>query len=302
MWRAGANGTASGQRVRVGCARMNLTRRFLALPVALLALVAAGCGKKEEPTTSEPPKQPSTLAITATGEGATPTYKAPAEVEGGAVTISFTNNAKGEANAQLVKVEGEHPDQEVVAQLGAAMENKPVEDWFGAAGGVGETKPGQTASVTQVLEPGTYYILGGEKPPEGAPTKFEVTEGDAPLPEAEAKVIATDYAFSGLNLKPGKVTLSNEGKQWHHFLAAEMKPDATLADVKKFLQTEQEGPPPFVGSESALESTVMDGGVAQIVDADLKPGRYAFYCFVADQKGGPPHVAKGMISEVNVQG
>jgi hypothetical protein len=44
----------------------------------------------------------------------------------------------------------------------------------------------------------------------------------------------------------------------------------------------------------------MDGGVKQIVEADLKPGRYVFMCFIADRGGGPPHVAKGMVSEITV--
>ncbi len=31
------------------------------------------------------------------------------------------------------------------------------------------------------------------------------------------------------------------------------------------------------------------------------PGKYAFCCFIADQQGGPPHVVKGMVSEVAVE-
>jgi hypothetical protein len=45
----------------------------------------------------------------------------------------------------------------------------------------------------------------------------------------------------------------------------------------------------------------MDGGVSQIVDANLEPGSYAFFCFISDKTGGPPHVVKGMVSEVSVE-
>lgn len=46
---------------------------------------------------------------------------------------------------------------------------------------------------------------------------------------------------------------------------------------------------------------MLDGGVSQPVEFTGKPGKYAFFCFIADTKGGPPHVVKGMISEVVVQ-
>jgi hypothetical protein len=36
------------------------------------------------------------------------------------------------------------------------------------------------------------------------------------------------------------------------------------------------------------------------VNLDLKPGRYAFYCFISDRQGGPPHAVKGMVAEVEV--
>jgi uncharacterized cupredoxin-like copper-binding protein len=281
--------------------------RALYLSVGLLMLVAlvAGCGDDDEEDSADSgstTEQPAgSLKITASGSEKALEFEAPATVPSGAVNIEFTNNTKDEVDAQLVRIDGEHEDAEVIAQLGGATQGKPVEDWFHAAGGAGEAKPGQTSTVTQVLEPGTYYVVGGEEPPKGPPTKFEVSAGEAAeLPQTEAKVIATEYAFTGQNLKPGeKVELRNEGKEWHHFIASQMKPDATIEEVKKFLETEK-GEPPFAGEDNEVSSTVMDGGVSQIVDVDLKPGKYAFFCFIADRKGGPPHVQKGMISEVTV--
>ena len=44
----------------------------------------------------------------------------------------------------------------------------------------------------------------------------------------------------------------------------------------------------------------MDGGKAES-SANLEPRECAFFCFVSDkQTGGPPHVVKGMVSEVEV--
>lgn len=40
----------------------------------------------------------------------------------------------------------------------------------------------------------------------------------------------------------------------------------------------------------------------QITELDLaRKGKYALLCFVSDRKGGPPHVAKGMVAEVTVR-
>ena len=46
---------------------------------------------------------------------------------------------------------------------------------------------------------------------------------------------------------------------------------------------------------------MLDAGVSQTLDFKGEPGKYAFFCFMADKKGGPPHVAKGMVSEVVVE-
>ena len=43
------------------------------------------------------------------------------------------------------------------------------------------------------------------------------------------------------------------------------------------------------------------GGFSQSVKFEGGPGKYVFFCFVADKGGGPPHVAKGMVSEVTVE-
>ena len=46
---------------------------------------------------------------------------------------------------------------------------------------------------------------------------------------------------------------------------------------------------------------MLDAGRAQIDELELEAGRYAFVCFLTDRAGGPPHVAKGMLSEVTIE-
>ena len=269
------------------------------------ALIAVGCGSDDDGD-----EDLQKVAIEATGEQGNVTVEAPTEAEAGAAEITFTNSSKVEdIDGQLVFTSEDHTDEEVSAELAKAVRGQPVAAWFQGAGGPGPAAPGESSTVTQELEEGTYYVVSDEesKPPL---TKIEVSgDGGADLPDGDATVSAVEYSFSADGLKAGEqsVLFDNKGGTWHHFLAAQLKPDATIDDAKKFLTTQGEGggPPPFVGNLDAgtpVSSTVLDGGKSQLVDLSLEPGNYAFFCFISDkEEGGPPHVAKGMVSEVTVE-
>ena len=263
--------------------------------------------------TAATPRSPNTIAINATGSERNVSFEAPAEAEAGATEIELTNSTNvKEMDGQLgfVAAGEEHSDEEVAAELQNAATGKPIADWFLAGGGVGVTAPGATESVTQDLQEGTYYVLSQAAQPRPPLTKIEVSGGDgAELPETEGEVIAGEYSFTGEGLKAGtnQVLLDNAGAQWHHFLAAELKPEATIEQAQEYLERQGRGggPIPFIdeeaGDENAVETTVLDGGFSQIQEVTLNQGRYAFYCFISDKQGGPPHVAKGMVSEVVVE-
>lgn len=274
--------------------------------ILVAAGAMAGCGGSGgSSSSSSQQKPPAKLAITATGSERDIKFTVPPKGTAGPTEITFTNNSKTEADAQLISVQGKREDAEVVAMLGTAMEGKAVASWFKAAGGVGTLEPGENGTVKQELKPGTYYVVGGEDRPKGPLTKFTVAMsqsgggGQSKPPTAPGKIVATDYAYSGTNVKAGQpVEFSNEGKEWHHFIGAPIKGDATIEEVKKAIEEEEEGGP--IDERNSFETTVMDGGEKQIVRPDLKPGRYAFFCFISDRGGGPPHVAKGMVSEIEV--
>ncbi len=274
-------------------------------PLALLALsmlvVLAGCGGGSESSGGGggAAAQPATLEIVASGSPKTPAYQVSGELQAGLTEITLSNQTDGEFDGQLVLVEGDHDDKAVIAQLRNAFASKPVDDWFRAQGGVGPIPAGETHSVTQVLEPGNYYVLGGQDAPND-PASFALAgEGGGELPEATNTVAASDYEFTGAPKAGEPVTFVNEGEQWHHFIGAPIKGDASLDEVETFFKTEKGKPP--VDFANAVDTTVMDGGVSQTLDEGLEAGRYAFVCFIADRQGGPPHVAKGMISEITVE-
>lgn len=274
-----------------------LSLRACALLTAAIAVAAlASCGDSDDP-------QSLSYAIESKGKAAT--VAAPETAEAGLAEITLTNDSDSEADLQLIRVEGDRTAEEVVAGLGKAIQGKPFPDWFFAAGGVGTLGPGESATVTQVLQPGDYYAFNTEGgPPEAksvAVTEVSGEESGEEIEEGDATVEAAEYVFNAETMPSGEVEVAfdNVGAQPHHLIASRIKGNATAEEVEAAFK-EQKGPPPLI--EKGTQSTaVLEGGEGQLVTLDLEPGRYALYCFITDRQGGPPHALKGMVDEVEVE-
>ena len=285
------------------------------------ALALAACGDDDGGGSSAPRK----FAVEVV-QGGDNRFRlsAPRSVEAGLVEITLTSPAAETSHdAQLVRVEGDHTVDEVVRTLADA--GGPIPPWMTPAGGVGQTDAGATGRAVQRLAPGTYHILDTGEPDgddvksyfeTGAVATFQVTAGGHPvrprpggpgaddLPQTTAKITARDDAFSvrGLTAGRNEVEFANAGNEPHQVIAVPYREGATLADVKKAFaeQGPPDGPPP-VDFENLTGSAVLDGGARQVTELALKRGKYALVCFVSDRRGGPPHVAKGMIAEAVVR-
>lgn len=268
-----------------------------------LALALPACGSDDEKSSgssgdAKPAAFKVTLGDAAKGKS---TVKAPKTVKAGLVEVSAENTGKRPHDAQIIGVDGDQTAQQVSKLIN--QEGGPIPEWLHGSGGVGTVAPGQTGTATDVLEPGRYFVFDTDG---GASAEFEVTGegGGGELPSTPATITAKEYGFETSGLKAGKntVTFENAGKELHHVLALPFNKGATLADVKKFATSDEEssGPPP-VDFENAAGTTVLDGGKEQVAELELKKGKYAFLCFISDRKGGPPHVAKGMLQEVAIK-
>lgn len=288
--------------------RRSALRALVGLALVAGMTVAAGCGEDDEEaggaktlsvelTESAPGK----LAVTA-----------PESTEGGVVRMEFRNTSKLPADAQLVRVDGNQTAEQFVKEVIDSPEGAPIPPWVHGGGGVGVTPPGGTGSATQELTEGTYHLVAsaqageeGEGPkPATATIKVSGGEQGGELPEAAATITAEEYKFTAEGLKPGKNTVrfTNAGKELHHALAFPYAPGATLEEVKKaFAEDEPPKGPPPVQFDKASGTTVLDGGVEQVTELNLHPGKHVIVCFINDRKGGPPHVAKGMMTEVDVK-
>ncbi|HEX7280151.1 MAG TPA: hypothetical protein VF255_11090 [Solirubrobacterales bacterium] len=271
--------------------------RFLAACIAAttLALGATACGDDEETQS---------LTFTITQQGKASELSGPSSAETGLAEITLENEGEKEGDVQLIRVEGDHSPEEVVAGFEQAGGGKAFPEWFFGGGGVGTTGAGESRTVTQVLEPGTYYALdteGGRPDPKSIPA-IEVTgEESGETVEGDATVSAFEYGFKAESLPSGEteIAFDNAGAQPHHLLAAPLIDDSTAEDVERYFKTEKGKAP--VEEKETQATAVIEGGEGQLVTLDLEPGRYALFCFISDRQGGPPHALKGMVDEVEVE-
>ncbi len=265
-----------------------------AVPVVVAVLAFAACGEESDQE----------LTFELAGSGKSAKFTAPESADSGRAEITFTNSSDAASDMQLIRIEGDHTPEEVVEGLGKATQGKPFPGWFFAGGGAATVRPGKSATVTQVLESGTYYPLStaGSTPDPQSLVSVEVT-GDEPDEELEADttVTASEYQFEADGLKAGEseIDFHNAGAQPHHLLISKLVGDATAEDVEKAFKSGNRKPP--LEEKGGLATAVVEGGESQLVNFDLKPGRYAFYCFISDRQGGPPHALKGMVDEFEVE-
>jgi hypothetical protein len=265
------------------------------IATAFAAAALAACGSSNEDQK---------LSFEVSSEGKATTISGPQSAETGLAEITLANEAKSEADLQLIRTEGDHSAEELVEVFKGVSSGKPFPDWFFGGGGVGSTAPGESATVTQVLQPGTYFAVNTESPPDPAGVaSFEVS-GDPSddTVDGDATVTAGEYVFDSEEPLPAgqnEIVFDNVGVQPHHLLASRLLGDASAEDALRFFKTEKGRPP--LSEEGTQATAVIEGGEAQLVDLDLEPGRYAFYCFISDRQGGPPHAFKGMVSEIEVE-
>jgi hypothetical protein len=276
-----------------------LARIALAVGAGVAALALGACGDDDNDSGSSK-SEAQALNVTLGADGKLTGVQS---TESGLTKVTFNNQAKGKYDLQLVKVDGNQTVDQVL-KITSREGPGPIPGWLHGAGGVGTIAGGTSSSSTQVLDGGKYYVLA--EPDEGgkpvtAPLEVSGGKGSGTLPATTAKVTASEYTFKTSGLKAGnqQIEFDNAGAELHHAIFFPLKPGATLAQVKKFFQTEK-GQPPFEVNKPIPSTPVLDTGGKQVIDTKLSPGKYAIVCFLTDRAGGPPHVAKGMITEVDV--
>jgi hypothetical protein len=126
---------------------------------------------------------------------------------------------------------------------------------------------------------------------------------DAEEPDTAGAITAKDYTFEIEDVEAGDniVQFQNQGREFHHIVAAPVAPGATVEDATAFFESEEEptGPPP-IDFEAIVTSAVIGPGQDIRTTMNFQPGQYVLACFISDRGGGEPHVALGMISSAQI--
>ncbi len=294
----------------------------LGFAIAALGIAACGDDDKKSGGASSTAAKPTSLSITTSDAGRKRfAMQAPTSIKGSLVEIRFKNASKVPHEAQLVRIEGSHPRQEVLKVV-ASDSDRPtkIPEWLHGEGGVQSTPPGKEATVIENLPAGHYLVTddetgGDDKAPapsrRGALAELDVTPG-APgrLPATDATIKVVDkgkdeYRFQTSGLKAGanKLLFDNDSKkELHHVVAFPLRPGKRIADVKKFFaqQGRPSGPPP-VDFEKGVNTEVLDGKRELVTTLTLRKGDYALVCFINDRDDVKPHFRQGLLSQVTVR-
>jgi hypothetical protein len=224
------------------------------------------------------------------------------------------NQGKELHHASLVRLGAEKTAADFQAGLAAAMQrHAPPPAWLAFVGGPNTVTVGDTATATQLVEPGSYVMVCWIPSLDGTPHVMKgmlhslvVTPAPAPtpaptLPAADVTITLTDYDFQlSQPLTAGRhvVRVENAGAQAHEVVIAALAPGKTLKDFIAWEQGGEKGPLPTGQWLGGV--TTLDVGRHSQFATTLAPGNYLLLCFWPDAKDGKPHLVHGMAKQIRV--
>ncbi len=272
--------------------------------VVVIALAtAAACARPA------PERGASLVTFTATEYA----FQGPDTLAAGLTTLRLVNHGKELHHASIFKLGEGKTLADFQAAMADVMSGKvPPPAWVTYAGGPNAIDPGDSSTVTQVLDPGHYLVLCTIPGEDGQPHVMKgmlhplVVTGTAPapapaLPAADVTVKLSDYDFvfdKPLTAGTHTVRVDNAGPQPHEIEVAELAPGKSAADFVKWETGGAKGPLPanrWLGGVAGI-----DNGKSATFTVTLKAGNYLVICFWPDAKDGKPHFVHGMIKQITV--
>ena len=246
------------------------------------------------------------LAVTATEYA----FEFAPSITAGPTRVVLTNRGDKDHSALIVRLDADATYGDLRSILtGPAGEG--LDSISTPAGGLAFVPPGASRSAVIDFQPGIYvlicYVRDDDNRPhfvKGQTAPLEVTgpSSTAVLPADEATLAQRDFAFDGVTaLDAGRHTIAieNHGTQPHEANIARLADGVTVDDIRAAL-TEDVGLPgtPWlaVGGAAAIAP-----GQRQLLDVDLPPGDYAFFCVWSDTKTRKLHLQLGMVAPLTVR-
>jgi uncharacterized cupredoxin-like copper-binding protein len=284
--------------------------KMLLTALAVSILLAACGGDDDQEGTDDAADRPEAEPVVLTISTQEFEFDAPESVPAGLVEITVSNEGEEPHEVQLMKLhDGVTFDEFFSASKKdrSGLDSLELADAVGGAGSTAGIPPGETTTVLNELEPGSYAmvcLVQGHNS-EGMIAPLEVTEAEGAVaapPETEGEISLSDYQFilpadfSG----NGTFEFVNNGPDFHE--AAVYKIDATLDKLQKYLDSPKAfradppgGEPEPVGGVGGIEPAA-----SAYAEFDLPSGTYVMVCFFPTEEGAP-HAAEGMYTAFEVQ-
>ncbi len=233
-------------------------------------------------------------------------YDMPDTITAGATEIRLENAGPELHHVQLVRLEEGKTMDDLLAAVKAGP--GPLPAWAVEVGGPNTPVPNGTSVTLVDFEAGNYAIVCVIPSKDGVPHFMKgmvrgltvvPNKAAAMMPPADIVLTLRDYSFefdkpitSGVKT----IRVENAAQQSHEALLVALEEGKSVSDLLAWFETEQ-GPPPGMPLGG---TTGFAQGEVNIINVDIKPGRYALICFVPDAKDGKPHIAHGMVREFTV--
>ena len=284
-------------RLRRGVAVASAT----ALVCAPLLVVPSGATASSAPTTS----RAATPHLTLTLAGKSIKVDGPDRLRPGRVRLSVS----GKAVVELAMFKRGYDASDFARDVNAfgakndlkafkrALANTQILGGF--AGG---------ASGTIVLpRAGSYtpFAIGGRGVVLGDPIEVRGEKRSSSAPSTDGRIIAKNGpSWGGSSTLPakGRFLLKNKGNTGvPHFVILQQVAEGTTTDqVLEFLQSGEEGNPPWA-LPASMETGSVSPGRSLTANYDLPAGQYVVMCFFPDPKmGGMPHALMGMLEMIHL--
>jgi hypothetical protein len=288
--------------------------------IALAAVVLA-CATKEETPRQNLAAAPNVVFLAATEYA----IEAPDTIPAGWTNFRLANRGQEVHYGHIVRLEPGRTVQELVDAYAEAIRTSgPRPKWVTRFGGPGGTFPGDSSSVTQYLEPGSYVWICPVEDNDGNPhfgkgesKPFVVVARDGGMadrvvrPEASIVVRLMEFSFElDSSVPAGRHTLrvENAGVEPHDLVMMKLNPGKTVAELLAAMNPERARRPGQAGEPPPPLESLMTGagGIAAIapgmeafVEANMSPGEYVLLC-MATAPDGRSHIEHGMVKRFRI--
>jgi hypothetical protein len=288
--------------------------------IAFVAVLSA-CSTKEETPGQNLAAAPNVVSLTATEY----IFEAPDTIPAGWTNFRLANRGQEVHYGHMVRLDpGKTVPELVEAYAEAIRTSGPRPKWVTRFGGPGGTFPGDSSSVTQYLEPGSYVWICPVEDNDGNPhfgkgesKSFVVVASDGGMadrvvrPEASIVVRLMDFSFEVDSSVPAgrhTIRVENAGVEPHDLVMMKLNPGKTVAELLAAMNPERARRPGQAGEPPPPLESLMTGagGIAAIApgmesffEANLSPGEYVLLC-MATAPDGRSHIEHGMVTQISI--